>query len=411
MPDGILAPLMPHNHELKATIAQKYAAVEAYLDERGRRMWAAAESRAIGHGGDALVSEATGLSRPTIRKGRRELESGGAEIGRIRRPGAGRPGIEQSQPGFRRALEQLVDPMTRGDRQSPLRWTCRSRRGLAAALTNAGWKVSAMTVGRSLHELGYRSQSVRKSHELTPHPDSNEQFEHINSKADAFLQRAQPVISVDTKKTELIGDFKLTGWEWQPKGRPEKSLSRDVPQDAAGKAIPYGIYDMSRYEAWVSVGLDHDTPAFAMASLRRCWEELSTSRYRGARELFITAAAGGGNGLRSPTWKQGLQHFADETGVRVHVSHFPPGTCKWNKIEHRLFCHITQHWRRKPLQVFETVVDLIGNPRTDAGRPVKAKLDQSKYPNRVTEPDAEMEAQSVCREEASDDWNYELHPQ
>ena len=401
---------MRRNLELEATIVEKYAAVEAFLDERGRRIWAATESRAIGYGGDALVSDATGLSRPTIRKGRRELESGGAEMGRIRRAGAGRPGIEQSQPGVKQALEMLVDPVTRGDPQSPLRWTCKSRAKLAAALTNAGWKVSTTTVGRLLHELGYRLQSVRKSREGTSHPDRNAQFEHINAKADEFLQRAQPVVSVDTKKKELVGDFKNAGREWQPKGKPERSLAHDFPKDAAGKAIPYGIYDMGRNEAWVSVGCDHDTPTFAVASLRRWWEEMGKGRYPEARELFITADAGGSNGYRSRAWKHELQRFADDTRVRIHVSHFPPGTSKWNKIEHRLFCHITQNWRGKPLRTFETIVDLIGNTRTDAGLRVRAELDERKYPKGVTATDAEMDALSLHRNEFHGDWNYELHP-
>ena len=310
---------MRRNVELEATIVEKYAAVEAFLDERGRRIWAATESRAIGYRGDALVSDATGLSRPTIHKGRRELESGGAERGRIRHAGAGRPGIKQSQPGIKQALEKLVDPVTRGDPQSPLRWMCRSRAKLAAAPSNAGWKVSTTTVGRLLHELGYRLQSVRKSREGTSHPDRNAQFEHINAKADEFLQRAQPVVSVDTKKKELVVDFKNVGREWQPKGQPEKSLVHDFPQDATGKAIPYGCYDMGRNEAWVSVGCDHDTPSFAMASLRRWWEEMGKSRYPEARELFITADAGGSNRHRSRAWKHDLQQFAVVSAVpKVH---------------------------------------------------------------------------------------------
>ena len=316
---------MRRDHELEATIVEKYAAVEAFLDERGRRIWAATESRAIGYGGDALVSDATGLSRPTIRAGRRELDGGGAEPGRVRRAGAGRPGIEQSQPGIEQALERLVDPLTRGDPQSPLRWTCKSRAKLTGALSKAGWKVSSTTVGRLLHELGYRLHSVRKSREGASHPERNAQFEHINSKADEFLQCNQPVVSVDTKKKELVGDFKNGGREWQPKGRPERSLTHDFPRDATGKAIPYGIYDMGHNEAWVRVGCDHDTPAFAVASLRRWWEEMGKSRYPEARELFITADAGGSNGYRSRVWKHELQPLADEMGVCIHVSHFPPG--------------------------------------------------------------------------------------
>ena len=401
---------MRRNHELEATIVEKYAAVEAFLDERGRRIWAATESRAIGYGGDALVSDATGLSRPTIRAGRREINAGAVERGRIRRLGAGRPSIEQSQPGIKQALEKLVDPVTRGDPESPLRWTCKSRAKLTAALSKAGWKVSSTTVSRLLHELGYRLQSVRKSREGTSHPDRNAQFEHINTQADDFLQRGQPVVSVDTKNKELVGDFKNGGREWQPTGKPESSLVHDFPQDAAGKAIPYGIYDMGGNEAWVSVGCDHDTPAFAAASLRRWWDEMGTSRYREARELFITADAGGSNGYRSRAWKRELQRFADETRLHIHVSHFPPGTSKWNKIEHRVFCHITQNWRGKPLRTFETVVDLTGNTRTDAGLRVKAKLDNNTYPTGVVTTNAEMDALSLHRNKFHGDWNYEIRP-
>ncbi len=388
---------MRRNLELEATIVEKYAAVAAHLDERGRRIWAATESRAIGYGGDALVSDATGLSRPTVRKGRRELAAGAMAPGRLRRPGAGRPGIEQSQPGIRRALERLVDPLTRGDPGSPLRWTCKSRAQLAAALSSAGWTVSSTTVGRLLHELGYSLQAVRKSREGAAHPDRNAQFEHINAQAEAFLQRRQPVVSVDTKKKELVGDFKNGGREWQPAGQPEQALVHDFPQDSLGKAIPYGVYDMGHNEAWVNVGQDHDTPAFAVASLRRWWEELGKQRHPDAQDLFITADAGGSNGYRARAWKRHLQQFADETGLRIHVSHFPPGTSKWNKIEHRLFCHITQNWRGKPLRTFETVVDLIGSTRTAAGLRVKAKLDTRQYPTGEAVTNAEMEALSLHR--------------
>ena len=401
---------MRRNLELEATIVEKYAAVEAFLDERGRRIWAAAESRAIGHGGDALVSDATGLSRPTIRKGRREIESGDTLPGRIRRPGAGRPGIEQSQPGIKQALEKLVDPLTRGDPQSPLRWTCKSRAKLTQALVQAGWRVSSTTVGRLLHELGYRLQSVRKSREGASHPDRNDQFAYINAKADDFLQRGQPVVSVDTKKKELVGDFKNAGREWQPKGQPEHARVHDFPQDALGKAIPYGIYDMANNEAWVRVGRDHDTPAFAVASLRQWWQEMGRGRYPEAGELFVTADAGESNGYRSRAWKHGLQQFADETGLRIHVSHLPPGTSKWNKIEHRLFCHITQNWRGKVLRTFETIVDLIGSTRTAAGLRVKARLDAGTYPTGVVTTDAEMDALSLHQEAFHGDWNYALQP-
>lgn len=401
---------MRRNLELEATIAEKYAAVAAVLDERGRRLWTAAESRAIGYGGDALVCDATGVSRPTIRAGRRQIEAGSIVSERIRRPGAGRPGIEQSQPGVMEALEKLVDPVTRGDPTSPLRWTCKSRAKLTASLNNDGWQVSSTTVGRLLHELGYRLQSVRKSREGASHPDRNAQFEHINATADEFLQRKQPVVSVDTKKKELVGDFKNNGREWQPKNTPEKALVHDFPQDATGKAIPYGVYDMGRNEAWVNVGRDHDTPAFAVASIRRWWSVMGKSKYPEAEELFITADAGGSNGYRLRAWKHELQKFADETNMRIRVSHFPPGTSKWNKIEHRLFCHITGNWRGKPLRTFETIVDLIGNTRTTAGLRVKAKLDKRKYPIGVVTTKAQMDALSLHHDEFRGEWNYELHP-
>jgi transposase len=401
---------MKRDVELEAAIVEKFAAVSPLLDERARRLWAAAESRAIGYGGDALVSSATGLARLTIRQGRRELEQGPIEPGRVRRPGAGRPALKDQQPGLKAALEQLVDPLTRGDPQSPLRWTCKSRAKLTAALQTQGWRVSSTTVGRLLHELGYSLQSIRKSREGTQHPDRNAQFEHINAVADECLTRGEPVISVDTKKKELVGHFKNAGQEWQPKGTPEQSLAHDFPTDGLGKAIPYGVYDMARNEAWVSVGKDHDTPAFAVASIQKWWELMGRKAYPNARELFITADGGGSNSARARAWKVKLQDFADETGLRVKVSHFPPGTSKWNKIEHRLFCHITENWRGKSLTTFEAVVRLIGNTRTQAGLRVRAKLDPGHYPTGVTYTPAEIKKLALTKNEFRGEWNYELHP-
>lgn len=401
---------MKRDIELEVIIIEKYAAVEAVLNECGRRLWAAAESRAIGYGGDSIVSAATGISRPTIRAGRREIDAGVEPGERLRRPGGGRPTIERSQPGVKEALERLVDPVTRGDPCSPLRWTCKSRAKLTGALVKAGWRVSSTTVGRLLHELGYSLQSVRKSREGVSHPERNAQFEYINARAEDFLQRQQPVISVDTKKKELVGDFKNAGREWQVKHSPETTLVHDFPQDATGKAIPYGVYDMGRNEGWVNVGRDHDTPAFAVASIRRWWNAMGKRAYTDANELFITADAGGSNGYRSHVWKKELQKFADETQLKICVSHFPPGTSKWNKIEHRLFCHITQNWRGKPLRTFETIVDLIGNTRTAAGLRVKAKLDKRTYPIGVKITTTELAALSLHRHEFQGEWNYELHP-
>ena len=401
---------MKRNIDVEATIVAKFVVMTPLLDERARRLWAAAESVAIGYGGDALVSSATGLARETIRHGRRELAQGVAATGRIRRPGAGRPDIEQTQPGVTEALDLLVEPLTRGDPMSPLRWTCKSRAKLAAALTAQGWRVSSTTVGHLLHALGYRLQALRKTQEGTAHPDRNAQFEHINASAAAFLDQRQSVISVDTKKKELVGAFKNAGREWQPTGTPEPVRVHDFPSDAVGKAIPYGVYDMARNEAWVSVGRDHDTPAFAVASIRQWWTMMGRAAYPEATALLITADAGGSNGYRSRTWKQELQRLADELRLSIHVSHFPPGTSKWNKIEHRLFCHITENWRGRPLRTFATVVDLIGHTRTTAGLRVKAKLDKRRYPTGQVVTHAEMRDLALHPHAFHGDWNYELRP-
>ncbi len=389
---------------------EKYAAISPALDERARRLWAAAESRAIGYGGDALVSAATGLARDTIRNGRLEIGRGVAVTGRVRRAGGGRPSLTQTQPGLEAALERMVDPLTRGDPMSPLRWTCKSRAKLASALSKDGWQVSSTTVGRLLNGLGYRLQAVRKIREGASHPDRNEQFEYINATAASYLRRKQPVVSVDTKKKELVGDFKNGGREWQPKGAPEEVLVHDFPGDAVGKAIPYGVYDMARNEAWVSIGRDHDTPAFAVASLRQWWKMMGKRAYPNAKSLFITADAGGSNGYRTRAWKHELQRFADDSRLRIRVSHFPPGTSKWNKIEHRLFCHITQNWRGKPLRTFETIVDLIGNTRTTTGLRVKARLDMRTYSTGVEITKAEMRRLALRPHTFRGEWNYELQP-
>jgi len=388
----------------------KFTTMAPVLDERGRRLWAAAESTAIGYGGDALVSAATGLARETIRKGRRELARGVEVTTRIRRAGAGRPSIDQTQPGLTTALEAMVEPLTRGDPTSPLRWTCKSRAKLTAALTAQGWRVSSTTVGRLLNGLGYRLQSVRKSREGTEHPDRNAQFEHINGTAVTFLAQGEPVISVDTKKKELVGDFKNAGQEWAPAGTPEHVRVHDFPSDAAGKAIPYGVYDMARNEAWVSVGRDHDTPAFAVASIRQWWTMMGRRAYPHATALFITADAGGSNGYRCRAWKRGLQQLADDLQLSIHVSHFPPGTSKWNKIEHRLFCHITKNWRGRPLRTFEAVVELIGHTCTVTGLRVHAKLDKRRYRTGVVVSRAEMKQLELHRHTFHGDWNYELRP-
>ena len=401
---------MKRDLELEATIVTKYVAVAPVLDERSRRRWAAAESLAIGYGGDALVSSATGLAPATIRSGRREIAQGEPVTGRIRRPGGGRPTVEQRQPGLAAALEALVDPLTRGDPTSPLRWTCKSRAKLTAALTEQGWRVSSTTVGRMLHQLGYRLQSNRKRQEGSSHPDRNAQFEHINQVADQFLSEGQPVISVDTKKKELVGNFRNGGREWHPTGRPAAVRVHDFPSDAEGKAIPYGVYDMARNEAWVSVGQDHDTPAFAVASIGHWWSGMGRDAYPTATALLITADAGGSNGYRSRAWKHELQKLADDTRLEIQVSHFPPGTSKWNKIEHRLFCHITANWRGTPFATYETIVDRIGSTRTATGLRVRAELDTGEYPTGLAVTDTEMEAVRLVRDAFHGEWNYKLLP-
>jgi hypothetical protein len=398
------------NEDLEATIVGKFLVMSPLLDERARRLWAAAESLAIGYGGDALVSSATGLARETIRNGRRELAEGTAPTGRIRRPGAGRPSLEVDQPGLTAALERLVDPLTRGDPTSPLRWMCKSRAQLTAALTADGWHVSSTAIGRLLNVLGYRLQALRKTTEGRQHPDRNAQFEHINATAATFLRQGEPVISVDTKKKELVGDFKNAGREWQPPQTPEHVQVHDFPSQAVGKAIPYGVYDMARNDAWVSVGRDHDTPTFAVASIRQWWTMMGRRAYPQATALCITADAGGSNGYRSRSWKKELQRLADDLRLCIHVSHFPPGTSKWNKIEHRLFCHITENWRGRPLCTFDTVVDLIGHTSTAAGLRVKAKLDKRRYATGVVVTNAEMRDLALHPHAFHGDWNYELRP-
>jgi hypothetical protein len=401
---------MKRNTDLAAVLRAKFEAMAPVLDERARRLWCASESIALGYGGDALVSAATGASRTTVRKGRRDIEAGDDLEGRIRRPGAGRPGIEETQVGVRQALDKLVEPMARGDPMSPLRWTCKSRENLSSALRKEGFVISATKVGHLLHALGYRLQAVRKTTEGASHPDRNAQFEHINKLALDHIARDQPVISVDTKKKELVGDFKNAGREWQPKGQPERTLVHDFPDDAVGKAIPYGVYDLARDEALVNVGMHHDTPAFAIASIRAWWREMGVKAYPNATELFLTADAGGSNGYRTRAWKKGLQELADEIGLKITVSHFPPGTSKWNRIEHRLFCHITRNWRGRPLRTFEAIVALIGATTTAAGLRVKAKHDKRRYPTGLVVTKKEMAEIPIHLDDFHGEWNYGFCP-
>lgn len=393
-------------------VRTKFLALSPVMDERLTRLWAGAEADALGEGGIAIVERATGLSRTTIRAGRDELRAGVSsdDVVVVRRPGGGRARIEEATPGLVTALEALVDPVTRGDPESPLRWTSKSTRKLAAELTAQGYAVSPQKVGQLLNASGYSLQATQKTLEGTDHPDRNAQFEYINDRVDAFQGRGAPVISVDTKKKELVGAFAQGGREWQPGGDPVPVRVHDFVDETLGKVIPYGVYDLAKNVGWVSVGIDHDTPAFAVESIARWWRHMGRKTYREARELFITADAGGSNSARARLWKLELQRFADRTGLTISVSHFPPGTSKWNKIEHRLFCHITENWRGRPLTDHETIVQLIGSVRTTTGLTVKAKLDTREYPLGIKVPDVEMDNLLLTRAAFHGDWNYTIHP-
>jgi Rhodopirellula transposase DDE domain len=385
------------------------------MDERVRRQWAAAEADALGRGGVSAVASATGLSRTTITAGQRELR-GRAEhpdapaSPRIRRPGGGAKPLAQTDPGLLPALEALVDPVTRGDPCSPLRWTCKSTRRLADELTRLGHPVCARSVAALLLEAGYSLQANRKTREGGTHPDRNAQFEYINAQVAALQRRGQPVVSVDTKKKELVGDFRNGGREWQPVGQPEEVRVHDFKDEELGKAIPYGVYDLTNNQGWVSVGIDHDTAFFAARSIRRWWQEMGTARFPRARELAITADGGGSNSCRSRLWKVALQGLADGLGLRLRVMHFPPGTSKWNKIEHRMFCHITQNWRGRPLQSREAIVSLIGGTTTQAGLIVRAALDTEPYPTGIKVSDEELAAIQLTPHEFHGEWNYTITP-
>ncbi len=396
-------------------IESKYAALSSLMDERMRRQWAAAEARAYGWGGVRAVSCAIGMSPNTILKGLAELKRRArnpkAPIDdRIRRPGGGRKALTETDPELLDALERLVDPVTRGDPESPLRWTCKSTSQLARALTQVGHAVSPRSVGRLLNAAGYSLQSNRKTQEGTSHPDRNAQFEHISQRVRYFQQRGQPVISVDTKKKELVGAFRNGGREWRPKGEPEAVKVHDFLDPALGKAIPYGVYDVGGNQGWVSVGIDHDTARFATQAIARWWRKLGSKRYRQARALMITADGGGSNGYRCRLWKVALQDLAILLGIPIHVCHFPPGTSKWNKIEHRMFSHITQNWRGRPLVSHEVIVQLIANTATRAGLKIHAELDTGSYPTGIEVSDDEIDAVNLRRADFHGDWNYAILP-
>ncbi len=398
-----------------ARIQTKYRSLEPEMDERLRRQWAATEARDVGWGGITAVAQATGMSRTTVTAGLRELALPEAEratqASRVRRVGGGRHSLMETDPGLLAALEALIEPTTRGDPETPLRWTCKSTRRLADELTRQNHPVHAGTVGTLLREAGYSLQANRKTREGASHPDRNAQFEYINASVQRFLKRGQPVISVDAKKKEKVGDFKNGGQEWLPQGEPEEVRVYDFLIKSLGKVTPYGVYDLLHNQGWVSVGIDHDTAQFAVNSIRRWWNEMGQQRFPRARELLITADGGGSNSHRSRLWKVSLQSLANELGIRLLVCHFPPGTSKWNKIEHRLFSFITQNWRGRPLVSQKVIVNLIANTTTRTGLIVKAALDTNRYPTKTKVTDEQLERLRLKRHEFHGDWNYTLSPQ
>jgi len=392
-----------------------YKTLSPLMDERVRRQWAAAEAKAYGWGGIQAVRIATGISVNTIRKGLAELSERDAEPSleireRVRREGGGRKRLTDLDPGLLAALEGLMEPATRGDPQSPLRWTCKSTTRLAQELTQKGHPVSASTVRRLLRTAGYSLQKTRKVKEGTQHPDRNAQFEYINDMVQDFQQRGQPAISVDTKKKELVGEFSNQGREWQPQGEPVEVLMHDFVNQDLGKAIPYGVYDLAHNQGWVSIGITHDTAQFATETIRRWWCKMGVDIYRYAHELLITADAGGSNGSHSRLWKVALQTLATSLGIPIQVCHFPPGTSKWNKIEHRMFCHITQNWRGRPLVSLEAILNLIAATSTQQGLIIRAELDLSIYPTGLKVTDDELACVRLKPADFHGDWNYRILP-
>ena len=389
----------------------KYEAMESTLNERSRRRWVAVEAASLGRGGISAVASATGVSRNTIRAGLAELADEDSSPDRVRRPGGGRRRLIDVQPDLMLALEALVEPSTRGDPQSPLRWTCKSVRQLATELQRQRYTISPRTVADLLHLAGYSLQGNRKTREGGQHPDRNAQFEFINATVKSFQKRGQPVISIDTKKKELVGDFKNGGREWRPSGQPLEVRVHDFIDKKLGKAIPYGVYDVTNNEGWVSVGIDHDTAQFAAQAVHRWWKRMGRKRFPHAKELLITADGGGSNSCRSRLWKVALQDLADQIQLTLSVRHLPPGTSKWNKIEHRLFCHITRNWRGVPLETLEIVVSLIGSTKTKEGLEVHAWIDDQLYEKGRKVSDAEIAELNIKRNKFHGDWNYEIHPQ
>jgi transposase len=397
--------------EAAAAIKRRFELLAPVLNERTRRLVAAAEAVAYGRGGGMAAARATGVSRRAIRQGIGELAAPGSlPEGRVRRAGGGRKSAAEQYPGLREALEALVEPTTRGDPESALRWTCKSVRNLAEELRQQGYPISHQVVTELLHELAYSLQANRKVLEGSQHPDRNAQFEYLNQQVQAQVAAGEPAISVDAKKKELIGPFKNGGRELRPKGQPEPVRVHDFVDKELGRATPYGVYDMVQNQGWVTVGIDHDTAEFAVASIQQWWQTLGHATYPGATRLLITADGGGSNGSRLRLWKWELQRFADASGLELHVCHLPPGTSKWNKIEHRLFSYITQNWRGKPLVSYEAIVSLIAATTTRNGLTVRCELDDRTYPTGRKVTDAELASVNLARDEFHGDWNYRIRP-
>jgi DNA-binding transcriptional ArsR family regulator len=395
----------------ESTIRQRFEALDPVLDERGRRRFAAAEAMTAGHGGIAAVSRATGLARSTVGRALSELRAGGAvDAERVRRFGGGRKPMSAMDASLIDDLRSLVEPTTRGDPQSPLLWTCKSLRKLSQSLRDMGHKIGRTLVGELLHKLDYSLQSNRKTREGSVHPDRDAQFHYINDRVKAALAVGEPAISVDTKKKELVGNFKNAGREWRPQGSPEEVRVHDFVIPELGRAVPYGVYDIAGNAGWVGVGVDHDTAAFAANAIRTWWKLMGRERYRNPRSLLITADGGGSNGSRVRLWKLELQKLADELGVPITVCHLPPGTSKWNRIEHKLFSFITGNWRGKPLVSHQVIVQLIAATTTKTGLKVRCELDRNTYPAGVKVSDAEIEAVNLTRHEFHGEWNYTVSP-
>ncbi len=383
------------------------------LDERQLRLLSGATARMLGRGGPTVVAKASGMSRNTVIDGVKEYDSGAGPSDRVRREGGGPPRLIDTDPDLLMDLDDLVEPDARGDPMSPLRWTLKSTRELAKALVAMGHKISYRTVNALLHEMGYSLQATAKTVEGAQHPDRNAQFEHIQALATKFLAEGQPVISVDCKKKELVGEvpgYKNAGREWQPKGKPNKAGVHDFPDPDMPKAVPYGVYDVGANEGWMSVGDDHDTATFAVNAIRRWWQSMGAERYPKAKRLMVTADAGGSNGYRNRLWKVELAKLAAETGLEISVCHYPPGTSKWNKIEHRLFSFVTGNWRGKTLTSYRTIVELISATTTETGLKVRAEWDQGYYPTGTQVTDAELAALPLKPDDWHGEWNYRLMP-